>query len=141
MIKDVTKTESVALAIHTAWDEMDTLAEELGSWLDKIPEDDQDGEQAEAIREVIEQIEQSPLEPDVSDSTAVLQVSFQEAEGTRLSRATRRDNCVARLRGVIKTLDTTASADVADSITWEDLKEFCQGAIAEWDQLEFPTLS
>lgn len=126
--------------VEAAFSEFEELAMELGEWYDNLPEQFQAGDkgcQIEEAKDMLENLER----PDVPDSVANIEVFHMPAEGIS-SRASRRDDAVARLQAVVDEVnDLLGDSDKDDSLDTDDLEALAsdlEAVIIEAEGIEFP---
>lgn len=98
----VLREGTIAGFIEDAWREMTALGDELQSWLDSMPETQQESDRGLELAEAIEAIESGPYEPEVPSIIRDESLDCDVVIYAQMSRATRRDNCVKMLDAIIE---------------------------------------
>lgn len=127
------KTHEVSLdgAVGDAFNEIESLKDELQSWYDNLPQAFQDGDKGSTLQEAINNMEQDSA-PDVPECLNDQVCTYSELTG-RLSRAKRRDNAVSMLQAAAE--QARAYLDELDELTYnEDGRLVIEGVIQVEDQ-------
>lgn len=106
---------TVADALADAYSELESLAEEMRSWHDNMPENLQYGDKGSAVEEAATALEEASSDPkdlpewwDENETRTALRITLHEATKKRKSRADRCGDAVGRLSAVIDILEQQA---------------------------------
>lgn len=130
-------TSTVAELVGDAFGVFEDLACEMGDWYDNLPEGFQAGDKGVMLddaRNTLENLEQ----PEVFEHVATLKVLYLPLTG-RVSRASRRDDAVRRLRAVLEVLVAIPPDDDTDKRDErQELINELENAIGDAEYVEFP---
>jgi hypothetical protein len=123
-------TSTVADLVDSAFGTLEDLAGEVGDWYDNLPEGFQSGDKGSALDDARNTLE-SLSQPDVNEQLGTLEVYYEPVQESS-SRASRRDDAVARLQAVV---DVLAASEDPDA---KALSDELENTIDEAEGVEFP---
>jgi hypothetical protein len=133
-------TTSVDGLVSDAFAEFESLADELQSWYDNLPEPFQQGEKGDELQSAINTL-QNLVAPDVPEEVANIPVVYMPEVG-ELSRATRCAEAAGMLNGAIEAVDHALS-DIEEEeedrkSEWESFMDDLRSVAEEAEGVEFP---
>ena len=145
MAKRQVENFTVEAAVSAAFGELESLAEEMRSWYDNMPESFQNAERGERVGEAADTLEQiqAPELPKLLEERDIVEVSMYPVR-KRASRADRRDWAVGLLdqaASMIRTLaEELEKEEGTEDDTLEGIADEIESAKDEAEQVEFPSM-